>query len=336
LRGTVKVGGWSTAPIPWPLAAGSGGFIFCGDLLKAIRQESVIAVAHWFGVSRHTVTQWRGQLEVPRSTPGTRKLLRTIALERYTPAWSRKMIALARTPQARAKLSRAKKGKPMHPRIRKIFLAAAKRPKSERFKRIMHLKAIQRARSGRVPFVKPEQVWTPGEIRMLGRRPDRDVATALGRSRMAVKLKRQRLGIVRFAEVNWTPQQIKLLGTIPDAELAARFGRTQASVEYMRVKLRRPYIASASRPWTRSELRLLGKYSDAKIARITRRTEKAVQTKRVKIRVILRPIRVWKPEDIKLLGQLPDAEVARRTGRTLVSVQQKRRLLKRSSVQSGF
>jgi hypothetical protein len=327
LRGTIRVGGWSNGPIPWPLAAKTGGFIFCGDLLKAIQRESVTAVAHWFGVGKTAVSRWRAKLGVDRSTPGTRKLSSETAAARSTPQWSRKMVALARRPEARAKISNARRGKPMLPRTRKLFLQYAKRRKPDQVKRLMRERTIQRIRNGQGGFIKPEQLWTPEQTGMLGTRPDREIAAALGRSIQAVELKRYRLGIKRFREAKWKPEEIKLLGTLPDAELATKLGRSQASVEYMRIKLSKPYTAFKSRPWTAAELRLLGKYPDANVAEMTQRSEPAVQAKRVQMRLTLRSTRPWKPNEIKLLGRLPDDNIARRTGRTLVAVQLKRRLL---------
>jgi hypothetical protein len=58
VRGLLRVRGLSDAPIPWPVAGGRAGrwqIIVCGSLVKAIRLESEIAVAHHWGISPQTV-----------------------------------------------------------------------------------------------------------------------------------------------------------------------------------------------------------------------------------------------------------------------------------------
>jgi hypothetical protein len=283
LRGKVKVGSWSIAPISWPRAQKGGGFIFCGDLVRALKSESTLAVAHWFAVSPHTIARWKAKLELVGPTPGTRALRSRLATRRATPQWSKKMVELARRPAARAKLSSARKGKPMHPKVRRLFLQMARRPKTERFKQLVREKTLQRVRQGRVPFLTPEQVWLPAEVKLLGLRSDQEVAELLGRTVEAVRLKRSRLGIPPYVENPWTNDELRLLGRLPDEELASRFGRSTKSVEYMRTKLKKPYRASKSRSWTEAELRLLGRFSDAKVAKLTRRTQKAVQRMRVRM-----------------------------------------------------
>jgi hypothetical protein len=61
-----------------------------GDLERAIRTESVLAVAHWWGVTTNTVTNWRRTLAVERYNPGTVKAFRAVYDD---PARSRKMRA---------------------------------------------------------------------------------------------------------------------------------------------------------------------------------------------------------------------------------------------------
>src|SRR5436853_3546745 len=70
IRGWVEVRRISDARIPWPqtIAGRNKALILCGDLVKAIRRESGIAVAHWWGVSDQTVLVWRKTLGVPANT----------------------------------------------------------------------------------------------------------------------------------------------------------------------------------------------------------------------------------------------------------------------------
>jgi hypothetical protein len=58
IRGRLQVRSITNAPIPWPVAGGRQGswqVIVCGSLVKAIRRESEIAVAHHWDVSPQTV-----------------------------------------------------------------------------------------------------------------------------------------------------------------------------------------------------------------------------------------------------------------------------------------
>ena len=65
-RGDVKVEGMSDAPISWPAAdyrKGRGEApllpILCGDLVRAVCEEDELTVAHYWGVTRYMVEQWK-------------------------------------------------------------------------------------------------------------------------------------------------------------------------------------------------------------------------------------------------------------------------------------
>jgi hypothetical protein len=87
LRGRVKVGGVSDAPVSWPWTAftldGRTGsrrsLILCGDLVRAVRTESVSAISHHWGTDRKVVYGWRKALGVTRMNPGTQALWRQMA-----------------------------------------------------------------------------------------------------------------------------------------------------------------------------------------------------------------------------------------------------------------
>src|SRR6185295_9778239 len=50
LRGELQVGGYTNALIPWPVAVGHAKQrIVCGDLLRALKTESLVAVCFHFG-----------------------------------------------------------------------------------------------------------------------------------------------------------------------------------------------------------------------------------------------------------------------------------------------
>ena len=76
IRGRVKVVGLADGPIIWPICRSGKGRarILTGDLVKAVRMESLVAVARLWGVSGQTVSVWRKVLNVPRFTRGTFKL----------------------------------------------------------------------------------------------------------------------------------------------------------------------------------------------------------------------------------------------------------------------
>ena len=58
-RGDVRIVGISNGRIPWPIGqtTRAKSLVVYGGLAKAIRCESVQAVAYWFGVTPQTVTK---------------------------------------------------------------------------------------------------------------------------------------------------------------------------------------------------------------------------------------------------------------------------------------
>jgi len=79
--------------------------------------------------------------------------------------------------------------------------------------------------------------WTPRDIKLLGRKPDVEVARKIGRTVGAVSLKRQKLGIEAPLQPAWNENEIKLLGTKPDREVAQIVGRTVSAVQSKRLLL---------------------------------------------------------------------------------------------------
>ncbi|HEY0821115.1 MAG TPA: hypothetical protein VGD46_20175 [Rhizobacter sp.] len=73
-EGPVCVGGFTRAPIPWPLVEDCGRpqLVLTGDLLRALAQEQTKAVAWWWGVSDQTVRNWRTLLGIEPGPPGNR------------------------------------------------------------------------------------------------------------------------------------------------------------------------------------------------------------------------------------------------------------------------
>src|SRR5881392_3810970 len=79
--------------------------------------------------------------------------------------------------------------------------------------------------------------WTPREIRLLGTKPDAEVARRIGRTVEAVSLKRQVLDIGAPLQTPWRDEEIKLLGTQPDRAVGKLIGRSLAAVQGKRLLL---------------------------------------------------------------------------------------------------
>jgi hypothetical protein len=175
LRGTVKIGGYSDAPIPWPRIWRHRSLVICGDLLRALKTESVYAVSYHWGLSRATVSYYRQQLSIPRQNPGSYRLFREIVIE------------AARTPEALAKQSAAREGKPSteSARDRERLRRIQRRPKSMAIRRRM----AERMRR-RFDLVGPYPRWTPQELALIATMPDREVARRINRSLSAVRSKK--------------------------------------------------------------------------------------------------------------------------------------------------
>lgn len=196
----VKVGGLTDAPIPWPrvLKNGRPSLIVCGDLARAVRSESEIAIAHHWGVSVTTVWAWRKALGVGRITEGTARLYREYQPEKITEDAYARMTATMRTPAQRDAMAARKRGKRAHPNTVKALMHAAKRKKSVEHRRKIALgnwQHWQHVPRPRKPVLATHKAWTASEDRLLGQTTDRNVARLLGRTLVAVRARRRALGI---------------------------------------------------------------------------------------------------------------------------------------------
>ena len=84
--------------------------------------------------------------------------------------------------------------------------------------------------------------WTEEELALLGTIPDEEVAAQIGRTKMAVYLKRWELGRAKYLPPGghawrWRKEEVALLGTAPDEEIALKIGRTRRSVYQKRWSL---------------------------------------------------------------------------------------------------
>jgi hypothetical protein len=125
IRGKVRFSRFTNTPIPWPKfqnqsKGGSGGIVLCGDLIRALTDESGPAVAYHWGVCQGTVRTWRRALELKGRNAGSHRLIE-------------KGVALARRPESQAKHSAAMRAKALSPTHRSHLFAAIKVWRKERF-----------------------------------------------------------------------------------------------------------------------------------------------------------------------------------------------------------
>jgi hypothetical protein len=93
VNGDRQIMGITDALIPWPYAFAQARvrqLFVSGDLERAIRTESRMAVAHHWGVSTAQVESWRRALGVPRMNQGTTRLWRELADSRLGEAGRRR------------------------------------------------------------------------------------------------------------------------------------------------------------------------------------------------------------------------------------------------------
>ena len=365
VRGKVPFGTFSNALIPWPKfkktgKGGSGGFVLCGDLLRALEQESVPAISHHWGVNRATVGNWRRALELTSLTERTAGAQRLVNLG----------VELARLPESRKRIADAARGRVLSAQHKSRLHGAMQKGWRERFK----ARRAAYRRTGRFPKATRSDPWIPEEekllsqlstaelvqvlgrtfnsiqahrhilgirarppvvqppwrkreIQLLGTAPDRVLAERLGRTVSSVVKKRRSLGLTPATDHFWTPKEEALIGKVPDAEAARRLGRSVKAVQHRRCKLGlRFFRVENRRPWSASEEALLGTDSDAVIARKLERTVLSVATKRREKQIPPKAkTRGWTRPEIAMLGTMSDREVARRLKRTVSAVTSKRR-----------
>ena len=140
IYGTVTVCGFSDGDFPWPKGRydgkGAPSLILCGDLAKAVRLESEIAVAHHWGFSVDSVRKWRRALGVAPINEGSHKLLNRITIAR-TDSRLERARKNSRSPAALAKASAKLKGRIIPQHVREAVRKAAQRPRSEEWKKQM-------------------------------------------------------------------------------------------------------------------------------------------------------------------------------------------------------
>lgn len=298
LRGKVKVGDYSDGPIPWPMKWGTRSIILCGDLIDAVKGESVSAIARNWGVSRKVVAKWRRALGVEIYNQGTTWLQHMTARENTTPQKMRELTMAAR-------------------QVTRV-------PKPRRFKRYMAMRIrVQIERTGR-PINPDHKLWTPAEDVLLGTKSDAALAKILGRTAGAIRSRRTALGIALSDPKNrpWTREEDRILGSVPDRTAARLLGRSERAVQLRRQVVGKPGLQAAARRWTPEEDALLGKLDDREVARRVGRTLSNVQIRR-HLKGIPNPSplrRPWTEGELALLGTMPDEELARKLGRSVSAI----------------
>jgi hypothetical protein len=159
----VVVTTWTDARISWPRCRrrgqkGGSGLLVNEELLRAIRTESAEAIKHWFGVSTHAVWRWRKAFGITQwGTEGSRRLHTQVS-------------------EAGAARQRG----------RRLPLAQVER----RRQTAKDLNLGQYLKPG---YHGPR--WTAATLALLGTLPDDELATRIGRTPEAVRIKRTQLGI---------------------------------------------------------------------------------------------------------------------------------------------
>lgn len=205
--------------------------------------------------------------------------------------------------------------------------------------------------------------WSSADDKVLGTRPDAQIAALLKRSVTNVAWRRKELGIAPYHKINlWLPEQLALLGTMSDEEAARLTGHPVKSVEGKRIALGRPKFDPKQRlitrkhnlaalggkafmkagagycTWTPEEDALLGKYSDAQVAgRLGCSTARVRRRRRLLGVASNNPEhRHWTAKEIALLGTAPDREVGKLVKRSLENVRYKRLQLGISFSNPGY
>jgi hypothetical protein len=191
-RGTVTVHALTDAPIPWPVGKRGRALslVLCGDLARAVRRESVLAVAHWWGINRQAVWKWRKALGVSR-TEGTVRLKGAHFRGEQGEAARAAGQAKLGDPARCAKIAAALRGKPRSQGAVEASAAGHRGLRhTEETKRKMS--EAHRRRGSRPPWVRP---WTPEEDEAVRTLRPAEAVAATGRTMYAIISRRRRLGL---------------------------------------------------------------------------------------------------------------------------------------------
>jgi hypothetical protein len=234
VRGKVKFGKYSNAPIPWPIfkkegRRGSGGHVLCGDLVRALKQESAAAISYHWGVCAGTVLKWRRALGFKGLTPGARRMIEI-------------GVDLCKLPQSQTKLTAAARNRVISPE----GLESVRQSIRQRWEQKFAARLAFHRRTGRFPKTGSSDPWIPAEEQLLTKHSTRELRAILGRTGQAIKSHRRKLNI-RLAPTNrpWQATEIKLLGTDGDVAIAHRLKRSVTAVKSKRNCLHIPVFRVA-------------------------------------------------------------------------------------------
>jgi hypothetical protein len=189
IRGEVKIIGVSDARIPWPLAHywAQRSIVVYGSLVRAVRRESVQAVAYWWGISVEKVRLVRRALSVPVHNLGTKRLRTRYAQTPGFRRMARKAWANAGSPERRAMARTGMLGK-THPQNvrRKIGEAQLGRIQSAATRRKIS-EVLKRNGTWRR--------WTAEEDAIVKASSNQDAAERTGRTLTAVYHRRKLLSL---------------------------------------------------------------------------------------------------------------------------------------------
>ena len=204
IRGWVSVKRISDGRTPWPqtIVGRNRTYILCGDLVKAVQKESALAICYWWGVRPATVRKWRRAIDVGPTTEGTRRLLSLFAHEHLDGEVRELATKRANSPEANAKKSAARIGKPMHPKARTALDKYRHSPRSAEHRR--KIGEAHKRLGTRPP--KAGRPWTDEEAEFLGKLPDAEVAKRTGRTLVAVRCERRRRRIPAYAREGKKPR----------------------------------------------------------------------------------------------------------------------------------
>ncbi len=177
-------------------------------------------------------------------------------------------------------------GRAAHPNSVAGLLEAAKRPKSEKWKRDLGRRTKALWEHPEEHGLPPSHQWTDEEIALLGTDTDGAIAQRLGLVKKRVGWKRAQLGIPSFVSrpERWTEREIALLGTASDPEVARKLGKSVTAVCQARC-LRGIPPAPAVSGWTEDEITLLGTDTDSNVAASIGRSASAVKDKRLRLKI---------------------------------------------------
>jgi hypothetical protein len=228
VRGWVEFAKYSNGRIPWPKfrkqgPRGSGGFVLCGDLLRALEQESTPAICYHWDVCAGTVLQWRRALGLKgRMSPGAQRMV-DIGVD------------LCKRPESQAKLVASAETREMSAEGRE----AIRQSVLQRLERKHAARLAYYQRTGKFRRAGPSDPWLPQEEKLLKKHSTRELMAILGRTWEAIQSHRRKLNIrLRPTNTPWSETELKLLGTDTDAAIAQRLHRTVAAVKTKRKTLR--------------------------------------------------------------------------------------------------